>query len=232
MDAHDERLLARARELADLSDLRDDTLACLGAARHAGLDPDALAGLTGCAIALGTASIATYTAGNRWTGTHADERAFLAHVAGIEDDLDEHLRAAVMLGRPAVAALGAARHDLGDAQDQLAAARRQLAAARAQPTYSPCDGCHHARAAAITAAQAAVREAEDSVRDCQDRIEMCEEIARTAGALVRRLRYALARIGAVPADLGETYESVYNLIRGGGVLPHQGRWVTGTTPAG
>lgn len=232
MDAGEERrLLARARELADLSDLQDDTLACLGAARHAGLDPQALAGLTGCAIALGATSIATYTAGVGWTGTHPGERAFLAHVADIEDDLDEHLRAATMLGRQAAAGLDTAWQHLGDARDQLAAARRQLAAARAMPTYSPCDGCHHARAAAITAAQAAVREAEDQVRDCQDRTEMCEEISRTFGALVRRLRRALARIRAVPYDLGETYESVYQLIRGGGFLPRDGRWVTGTGAA-
>lgn len=39
--------------------------------------------------------------------------------------------------------------------------------------------------------------------------------------LTRRLRYALARIRDVPSDLGETYESVYNLIRRGG--PHAAR---------
>jgi hypothetical protein len=75
---HERRLLARARELADLDDLRDDTLACLGAARHAGLDPNALTGLVGCAAALGASGTATYTAGDDWTGTHADERHFLS----------------------------------------------------------------------------------------------------------------------------------------------------------
>ena len=42
---------------------------------------------------------------------------------------------------------------------------------------------------------------------------------------------AVARPGpveAVPSDLGETYESVYTLIRRGGVMPRHGRWVTGT----
>ncbi|MBO0820687.1 MAG: hypothetical protein J2P26_07540 [Nocardiopsaceae bacterium] len=229
---HERRLLTRARELADLSDLQDDTLACLGAARHAGLDPEALTGLTGCAIALGAASTATYTAGNGWTGAHPGERAFLTHVAGIEDVLDEHLHAAVMLGRQAAAALDAAREDLADARDQLATARHRLADARAQPTGSPCDGCHHERTAAITAAEAAVREAGENVREGEARTQMCEEAIRTARELAARLHYARARIESVPGDLGETYESVYKLIRAGGVLPHQGRWVTGTGPAG
>lgn len=229
---HERQLLARARELADLADLQDDTLACLGAARHAGLDPQALAGLVGCAIAAGATSIATYTAGDGWTGAHPGERAFLTHVAGIEDDLDEHLRAAATLGRQAGAALDAARDDLDAARDQLAAARRQLADARARPTRSPCDGCHRERAAAITAAEAAVREAGENVREGEARTQMCEEAIRTARELAARLQYARARIEAVPGDLGETYESVYNLIRAGGVLPHQGRWVIGTGPAG
>ena len=127
MDAGEERrLLARARELADLSELHDDTLACLGAARHAGLDPDALAGLVGCAIALGAASIAIYTAGDGWTGTHPDERAFLADVAGIEDDLDESMHAGTMLARQAAAALDAARAGAGRAAADARHARGDL----------------------------------------------------------------------------------------------------------
>ncbi len=86
---YEERLRTRARALADLSDIRQDTLACLGAARHAGLDPDALTGLVGCAAALGATSIETYTAGDGWTGRHADERHFLGHVASIEDDIED-----------------------------------------------------------------------------------------------------------------------------------------------
>jgi hypothetical protein len=45
--------------------------------------------------------------------------------------------------------------------------------------------------------------------------------------LIARLRHALDRIRAVPSDLGDTYESVYNLIRCGGVMPHHGRWIEG-----
>ena len=45
--------------------------------------------------------------------------------------------------------------------------------------------------------------------------------------LRQHLERARARIRAVPADLGETYESVYRLIRRGGVMPYEGRWITG-----
>lgn len=228
---HERRLLVRARELAGLDDLRDDTLACLGAARHAGLDPDALGGLVGCAAALGASGTATYTAGDGWTGTHADERHFLGHLASIDDDLDERLSTFGRLRAQASAALATARSDLDDAQDQLTAARRQLAAAHAMPARDPCDGCHRARAAAISAAQAAIRAVEELIRECETRAAICEEIIQAANAAGRRLWHAQARIEAVPHDLGETYESVYTLIRRGGVMPRHGRWITGTGPA-
>jgi hypothetical protein len=228
---YERRLLARARELADLHDLKDDTLACLGAARHAGLDPDALAGLVGCAAALGATSIESYRAGIGWSGRHADERHFLGHVAGIEDNIDERLHAIIQLGQQAATALGAARQDLQTARGQFAAARRQLAAAHAMPVHLRCDGCHSRRRAAISAARTAVAEAEEFVRECEIRIGICEDITRAAAALTRQLRHALARIRAVPADLGETYESVYHLIRRGGRMPHEGRWITGHATA-
>jgi len=225
------RLLARARELADLSGLRADTQACLGAARHAGLDPQATAGLTGCALALGATSRAAYTADAGWTAAHADQHHFLAHVDDIDAYLAGHLRGVIRLGRDAAAALDAARQDLADAQGQLADGCAQLAAARALPTGRPCDGCHAARAAAISAAEAAVQAAADSVRECETRISIGEDITSFAEDLMRRLRHAQARIRAVPADLAETYQPVYVLIGRGGALPRDGRWLTGTSPA-
>lgn len=72
----------------------------------------------------------------------------------------------------------------------------------------PCDGCHDARRAAITAAKAAVAGAQECVRECEMRIEICEDITGFTQMLATRLRHALARLRAVPADLGETYESV------------------------
>jgi hypothetical protein len=225
---YERRLLARARELADLDGLRADTLACLGAARHVGLDLGALGGLVGCAAALGATATATYTAGDGWTGTHTDERHFLGHVASIDDDLDERLSALGRLHAQAAAALATARGDLEDARDQLAAARRQLAAAQAMPARDPCDGCHAEKAAAVSAAQAAIRTAEELIRDCETRAAICEEIIQAADVLGRRLWHAQARIEAVPHDLGETYESIYTLIRRGGIMPRHGRWITGT----
>jgi hypothetical protein len=213
---YERQLLARAQRLLDLSDLRHDTLSCLGAARHAGLDPDALAGLVGCAAALGANSIETYTAGDGWTGRHPDERAFLGHVAGIEDDIEERLGDTVRLARETAAALDAARED-------LRTARAQLAAARALPTREPCDGCHAHRDAVIAAWEAIITE-------CETRASICEDIGQALGVLRQRLERARARLRAVPADLGETYESVYNLIRRGGHMPHEGRWISGETP--
>jgi hypothetical protein len=72
------------------------------------------------------------------------------------------------------------------------------------------------------------RAAEELIRDCGARPAICEEIIRAADALGRHLWHAQARIEAVPHDLGETYESVYSLIRHGGVMPRHGRWITGT----
>ena len=200
MDAeYERRLLAQARELADLSDLTDTTLQCLGAARHAGLDPDALSGLVGCAATLGADSTATYSAGDGWTGRHPDERAFLTHVSDIEDGIEEHLGAVARLGREVSAAWATACEDLD--------------AARAMPLLEDCDGCHGRRDAAIA--------------DAETRISLCETAGRILQVLRRRLLYARARIRAVPADLGETYESVYNLIRRGGHMPYEGRFITG-----
>lgn len=228
---YERRLLARARELADLSDIKHAALACLGAARHAGLDPGALHGLVGCAMWLGATSLETYSAGEGWDAAHADERYFLAHVSSIEDDIEERLHAVTQLGRQAAAATDAAREDLEAARAQLAAARRQLAAARAMPVHSRCDGCHARRAAAIRAAEAAIAAAEERIRECELRIDICERITTAMDELAKRLRYALARLRAVPSDLGETYESVYNLIRSGGHMPYEGRWITGEVRA-
>jgi hypothetical protein len=88
-----------------------------------------------------------------------------------------------------------------------------LDAARAMAVRKPCDGCHGRKAAAIS-------DAEARVRLCQDAIEVLEPLGG-------QLQHALRRIRAVPSDLGETYESVYNLIRRGGRMPHEGRWIQG-----
>jgi hypothetical protein len=96
------------------------------------------------------------------------------------------------------------------------------------------------RAAAVSRQQELVTIALDAAladvgikgRDAEARIELCEEAAGILDALAPRLRLALARVRAVPADLGETYEAAYDLVRRGGVLPRRGRWITGEDPSG
>jgi hypothetical protein len=87
-------------------------------------------------------------------------------------------------------------------------------------------------AEAVTAALAAALddeadEDEDLGDDSAERAALCEEALGVLAELEQRLRHAIARIQAVPAALGETYESVYNLIRSGGRMPLEGRWLTG-----
>jgi len=215
---HGRRLLARAEELDDTGEIAETVTGILGGARAARLDPDALGGLTGAALALGADPRKVYTAGSRGRAAarFADDGAFVTAVADAEDDIAETARAAGTLRGETAAALDRALAD-------LAAARRDLAAARAMPASDPCDGCHAARAAAIAAAEAAVRE-------CQERAALCEAALDVLGPLLARLRHALARIGAVPEDLGETYESVYRLLRRGGAMPYDGDWLTGRPP--
>ncbi|MFC7382189.1 hypothetical protein [Sphaerisporangium rhizosphaerae] len=58
------------------------------------------------------------------------------------------------------------------------------------------------------------------IADCRTALEILEPIPD-------RLRYAAARLIAVPGELGETYAAAYALIARGRTLPHEGRWVTG-----
>jgi hypothetical protein len=213
MSADGERqLLRRARDLADLEELAAAAVVILGAARSSGLEPEALGGLVGAAVALGAGSLAIYTAGG--DGVRYDnETAYLMHVAGAETETAERHTAADKLHDRVVSALDAALDDLDSA-------REALAAAQAMPTGDPCDGCHSAKAAAIASAQAAIADAETRVRYCEGATEILDLITP-------RLRYALQRIRALPGDLGETYESVYHLIRRGGRMPYEGRWIDG-----
>ncbi len=210
---YERQLLARVRELADLGELAEEVRNILGGGRRAGLDPDALGGLVGAAAALGSAGTAVYAAGRGPGVRYAGERDFLSALADAEDDIAERLRTAVKLRDQATAALDAAL-------DALDAGRQALAAARAMPTRDTCDGCHNAKAAAIAAAEAAIA-------DAQERASLCEAAIDVLDPLITRLRHALGRLRAVPSDLGETYESVYTLIRRGGVMPYEGRWIEG-----
>jgi hypothetical protein len=197
MSDYERRLLARARELADVGETAETVTGILGGARRAGLDPDALAGLVGAATALGVDGVTVYAAG-RGPGTrYVSEGEFLSALA--EDDIAERLKAAGQLHDQAVTALDSA---LG-----------ALDAARAMHAGDPCDGCHGRKAAAIA--------------DAEARVRLCEAAIEILEPLGGQLRHALARVRAVPSDLGETHESVYSLLRRGGAMPRQGRWITG-----
>ena len=210
---HERQLLVRARELVDLGELAEGVAGILGGARRAGLDPDALGGLVGAATVLGVAGIKVYAAGKGPGARYASEGEFLSDLADAEDDIAERLRAAVNLRDRATAALDAAL-------DALETGRQALAAAHALPTKDKCDGCHSAKAAAIAAAEAAIA-------DAQERAGLCEAAIDVLDPLITRLRHALGRLRAVPSGLGETYESVYTLIRRGGRMPYEGRWIEG-----
>jgi hypothetical protein len=63
------------------------------------------------------------------------------------------------------------------------------------------------------------------------RLDLCQRTFAVLTELERRLQHAITRLQAVPVVLGETYESVYSLIRAGGLMPTEGRWITGEDPA-
>jgi hypothetical protein len=194
------RLLARAEALDDdMPEVAGTVTVILAAARAARLDPDALGGLVGAALALGADQIAVYTAGSNGEPSFADETLFAAAVSDAEDDAEDLRRAALRLRSQVRAARGTAR---------LA-----LAAAYLMPTRTAEQRA--ARAAAIAAAK--------------QRIAFCNEALNILAAMINRLDYALRRLRGVPAELGETYESVYTLIRSGGQMPYDGDFITGGT---
>jgi hypothetical protein len=85
----------------------------------------------------------------------------------------------------------------------------------------------------VTAAlDAALDAADDQDPAAGRRIGLCETALDLLAEIDRRLRHAIARLSSVPVVLGETYESVYDLIRAGGLMPVDGRWMTGEDDPG
>jgi formiminotetrahydrofolate cyclodeaminase len=197
MSEYERRLLARAEELAEVDEFAEQVTAVLGGARAARLDPDALGGLTGAALALGASSLHVY--GVKSGPSLADERQFAEALTEAEDEICERQRAARQL--------------LDETEDALDAAYLALAAALAMPARTSDEAA--AKAAAIAAAN--------------ERIALCQHAVAILAELLRRLGHALARLRSVPEDLGETYESVYQLLRSGGQMPHDGDWFSGNT---
>lgn len=55
----------------------------------------------------------------------------------------------------------------------------------------------------------------------------CEAAVEVLSPLPAKLRAARAALTRAPAELGETYQAVYDLLAQGRVMPHDGRWLTG-----
>jgi hypothetical protein len=232
MTGCEEQLYARAEMLDETGDLAAAVAAVLAGASGAGVDPRAVTGLRAAIQALDPAGAAPgYQAGgstDRQPGTgYRSDAEFLEAVSDAEDEVRERQREAADLHEQVAATLDAAERDLEQARQDLTRARLELAAAHARPTRNPCDGCHAAKAAAITAAEDAVAGAEGRIRDAGRRIGLCEDAAGILDALARRLDAALGRLRRVPADLGEVYELVYGFIRDGGKLPAYARFIEG-----
>src|SRR5260370_1113702 len=79
----------------------------------------------------------------------------------------------------------------------------------------------------LTAAEAAVAQAAARTRDAERRMAVCEAAADILDPLAERLAGALRQLRAVPQDLGEVYELIYEFVRSGGKLPRYGRWIEG-----
>jgi hypothetical protein len=191
-------VLTRARELAeDVEELGEAVTAILGRARAARVDPDALGGLTGAAIALGQDRTAVYRAGPPEHKPHRADAEFLSELAEAAEDAGELLAQAAQLER--------------EAQQALDVALAALAAARAMP--------------ARTEDEAAARA--EAIRAAAERVSLARAAQRLACQLAQNLGHALRRLEAVPEDLGDTYRAAYDLIRRGGQLPADGDWLTG-----
>jgi hypothetical protein len=55
----------------------------------------------------------------------------------------------------------------------------------------------------------------------------CEAALEVLAGLAPRLRAARAKLAQAPAQLGDTYLAVYDLLRQGRVMPYDGRFLTG-----
>ena len=231
MSGEEEKLYARAEMLEETGDLAQAVTGILTGAQRAGVDPRAVISLTAALQTLDPGGSAGYAAGSRKDrqdgSGYGSDGEFLEALSDAEDQVREHLREVTELREQVLLAADRAQQDLGQGRRDLEAARAALAAAYAMSTKEPCSGCHGAKAAAIAAAEAATAEAEARIADAERRIGICEAAADLLGPLTERLVRALGQLRAVPQDLGEVYELIYEFVRSGGKLPRYGRWIEG-----
>jgi hypothetical protein len=210
----EQRILTRARELAETGELAAEVIIIIGRARAARVDQDALGGLVRAVRALDGDPVAMLHAAAGTGHPFATDIRLVAAAEEAAAEIADRKGTAEQLRRRAVEALHHAGEDLAEAE-------ADLARARAMPIWDPCEGCHPARAAAIAAAQ-------EEIRECRQRISRATEAIQTLGHLLPRLRRALAALAEVPEDLYQVYEVVYELIRQDpGAMPSDGDFITG-----
>jgi hypothetical protein len=233
MSSEEEKLYARAEMLEETQDLAQAVAEVLQGAQGAGVDPLAVISLTAALQALDPGAAVSYSAGrrkDRQSGSgYGSDGEFLEALSDAEDQVRAHLREVKELQEQVCLALDHAEQDLEQGRRDLETARAALAAAYAMSTKERCDGCHSARPAAIAAAEAAIAEAEARIRDAERRIGICEAAADILDPLAERLAGALAQLRAMPQDLGEVYQLVYEFVCSGGKLPRYGRWIEGAS---
>jgi hypothetical protein len=106
----DDQIISRAHGLAeDVDETGGEVTVILGGARAARLDPDALTGLTGAALALGQNPMEVYAAGPPLYDPHRTDGDFLAAVSDAEDETAEIIAQAKRLQEETEAALREAR---------------------------------------------------------------------------------------------------------------------------
>jgi hypothetical protein len=231
MTGEEERLYARAEMLEETGELAQAVAGVLAGAQGAGVDPQAVISLTVALQTLDPGASTGYSAGSRKDrqdgSGYGSDAEFLEALSDAEDQGCEHQREVTGLREQVALAADCAQQDLGQARRDLAAARAALAAAYAMGTRQPCDGCHSARAAAIAAAEAAIADAETRIAHAELRIGICEAAADVLAPLAERLARTLTQLRAVPQDLGEVYQLIYEFVRSGGKLPRYARWIEG-----
>lgn len=189
---------AQAQLLADA--IREPGFACAAlnaSAWAAGVNPDATAGLIGAAAVLTSGECGPQL----WAQADPcpSDSALLAGAAELEGAVAELLKYASDMARDCRRALAAAG----------AAAARAAAALDAATT----DAARGAAESALAAARA-------EIADCEAALEIIDDAGR-------RLAHAANCLRKVPDDLAGTYETPYQHVRDGGMLPHDGEFLTG-----
>jgi len=198
---------ALAEQLAgDLREPGFGAAAANASACRARVDPFALRGLVGAAMAL-TEGEALHAL---WGPEPPcpDAVTLVSWTENLEAHVAALLRRCGDLGRAARAEHDAAVQARADA----------AVTARAAVAAAEIPGRRDAAEAALGGTRARAEEASRVITDCAATLEIL-------GEADCKLRYALDLLRAVPADLGEVYEAPAALTARGGTMPHSGDFI-------